>query len=293
MENCPYCKSHKFKKKYQIEQCKILICHECDLMWLYPQLTVEELEEVYTEDYFLNKKFENNEPNNIYGYTDYMSERINKQKKYKKIIQNIKCNYPNLNNNWLDIGCGLGFLLEEANKEKFEVEGVEFNKYAIKYIKDKYNFNVYEDDIEKIENRYDVISMLDVIEHLQNPFEELDKVYKKLNQDGVLIISTMDSTSLVCRILGTRIEDFRRIREHLFFFSRKSLTTILEEKKFKVDRIESIGHTFKLEQLLTRIGMMFPFFQKIMSIVWLPEFILGMNIHIDPKTKMIMYVSKK
>ena len=87
--------------------------------------------------------------------------------------------------------------------------------------------------------------MFDVIEHLHNPFGDVQKMYDRLNPGGGIAIATMDSESLMSRLLGTRLEDFRRIREHLYFFSRESLTKVLERAGFQVYAIKSHGHTFE------------------------------------------------
>ena len=69
----------------------------------------------------------------------------------------------------------------------------------------------------------DAVVMFDVIEHLRDPFAALDRLRDAVVENGLLVLSTMDSESVVSRLIGSRLEDFRRTREHLFFFSRETL----------------------------------------------------------------------
>jgi cyclopropane fatty-acyl-phospholipid synthase-like methyltransferase len=190
----------------------------------------------------------------------------------------------------LDIGCGLGHLLDVAFDEGFDVEGVEFNPYAVEKMRKKYNFPVYLGDVAGYSGRqFDVITMFDVIEHLQNPFATMIKIANLIKPRGILVLTTMDCDSIVSRILGTRLEDFRRIREHLFFFTRSSMKRVLQQSGFEVIRINSYGHTFRLDFLADRIrlisnpaGVML---QKAIRLLRIDK----RMVHINPLTKMIVY----
>jgi hypothetical protein len=109
----------------------------------------------------------------------------------------------------------------------------------------------------------------------------------------VLVISTMDCESLPTRLLGKRLEDFRRTREHLCFFSRKTITAMLKAHGFEVCHIESYGHTFELAFLLSRLAGFFAhsvFMALRRAVVWLG---LGRwRITLDPHLKMLVYARK-
>jgi 2-polyprenyl-3-methyl-5-hydroxy-6-metoxy-1,4-benzoquinol methylase len=300
---CPYCASTGAGIRYDFNECAIVRCHFCNLMWLHPTPSLDQLAEVYASEYFANKEFlKGNKETHIWGYTDYIAERINKQYQYQKLVRNAK-NMLLENNgaarnsklSWLDVGCGLGYLLDVAFDEGFAVSGIEFNKSAVEYIRSKYVYDVRHGDILKadFQKNFDVISAIDVIEHLHDPFGFIRKLRQTIEPNGLLIIGTMDSDSPISRLFGKRLEDFRRIREHLFFFSRKTLSAILESNGFEVLHIEYVGHTFQIHALLGRINLMIPGLGNLIKALIRPTWLLDANFYINPRTKILVFARPK
>jgi len=298
---CAFCKCDSISEKYSFDNCSIYRCSDCSVMFLYPRPSLEDLRKVYDDNYFLNKDLLSSDSEYLYGYVDYISERINKQYGYTRIVDQaidlLLSNNKQTKENplWLDIGCGLGYLMDVAFDKGFEVSGTEFNEHAVRYIKSKYIFPVKCGGIQDIEfdKKFDVISLMDVIEHLQDPFTDLTTIYDLMIPGGLLIVLTMDSDSLVSRLLGKRLEDFRRFREHLFFFGQKSIKTVLEHYGFEIQDIYSIGHTFQLRMLLDRIEAVYsPILARIFRKLVYPKWLLDANFHVNPRTKMIVFAKK-
>lgn len=265
-------------------------------MLLDPMPTKEELHEIYNEGYFENEDLTRVDPFRVYGYVDYISERISKQSGYRRICEQLRNLARPVRKpaRLLDYGCGLGFFLDAAYDHGFEVEGAEFNSYAREYIRKRYRYPVFGPDELGTRDHYDVITMFDVIEHLHEPFDTIDELRGLLNDNGVLLLLTMDSTSVTSRLLGKRLEDFRRIREHLYFFDRANLSSILENQGFEVLKTESIGHSFELKLLASRIRATLPtigapleWFLKVFP------FLGQRHIYVNPRTKFIAYARKR
>jgi 2-polyprenyl-3-methyl-5-hydroxy-6-metoxy-1,4-benzoquinol methylase len=304
-EVCGYCGGREARTRYDLGSHKIVKCTSCGLMRLSPMPTLESTAAVYAHRaYFENPEFYDVSQGNLYGYKDYIAERLNKLRVYRPIAEFLRdrhCGVPDKTRNrgarprLLDVGCGLGYFLDVAQDVGFEVSGVEFNPEAVQLIHEKYAFEVHRGSIETASlppNHYDVITMFDVIEHLHDPFTAVRKMYELVRPGGGVAISTMDSESFTSRLLGKWLEDFRRTREHLFFFSRETLTKILEDQGFQVYRIDSYGHTFELAFLLERLAIYCrPVF---LSARWLVNK-CGMGkwqVSVDPRTKMIVYAQK-
>jgi 2-polyprenyl-3-methyl-5-hydroxy-6-metoxy-1,4-benzoquinol methylase len=265
-------------------------------MWLFPVPTLDDLREVYSQDYFSNPNFLSNSNELLFGYTDYISERINKQYGYRGTVHNaITLLGSDIRGagerKWLDVGCGLGYLLDVAFDHGFAVKGLEFNPTAVAKLRAKYTFPVATGGVETLDEseQFDVISLLDVIEHLRNPFEDLTRLRQAINPGGVLIVSTMDSDSIVSRLLGKRLEDFRRTREHLYFFSRETIQRTLEKHGWETVQIRSIGHTFQLGALLDRTRMISPLLGGAAKAIVYPRWLLDANLYLNPGTKMIVF----
>lgn len=78
--------------------------------------------------------------------------------------------------NVLDYGCGNGMLVKYLNDNGIKCDGY-----------DKYNENFNKIDLSK---KYNLITMVEVIEHLSSPYDELDEIFNLLASNGKLIIET-------------------------------------------------------------------------------------------------------
>ena len=109
-------------------------------------------------------------------------------KKFKNLILKFKKNGA-----LLDVGCAYGFLLRLMEKQ-FECYGSDISKYAIeKAKKNAKKTNLKVNDICKafpFNKKFDVISAIDVLEHLQCPNKALKEMHAHLKKGGVLIIKT-------------------------------------------------------------------------------------------------------
>jgi 2-polyprenyl-3-methyl-5-hydroxy-6-metoxy-1,4-benzoquinol methylase len=297
MAHCPNCEHEHATTRYDFGREKILRCKRCELMYIDPWPSEEEIRAVYGDNYFVNPGFLNGDNQSLFGYADYIAERFNKQIQYARIAREMLSRLGPLERRpkLLEVGCGLGYFLDQAFEEGFEVTGVEFNQFAVERLQHKYAFPVLSGGLETIAIKpisFDVAAMFDVIEHLRAPFAALDRLHRALVPGGLLVLSTMDAESWISRILGKRLEDFRRTREHLFFFSRKTMSRTLAEHGFEILAIRSIGHTFQLDFLFQRLELynrrLFSSLRRIVNAVGMGS----LQFHINPLTKMIVFARK-
>jgi 2-polyprenyl-3-methyl-5-hydroxy-6-metoxy-1,4-benzoquinol methylase len=265
-------------------------------MWLDPRPRIADLHAVYDASYFQNSHFFEG-TSHLYGYYDYFEERFMKQSAYQGLLREVKLHLTSFSggqSRFLDIGCGLGYLMDVAHDEGFQVSGVEFNQVAANRLKSKYVFPVYSGDILDFNDQpFDVITLMDVIEHFLDPMQSMAHIRGLVKPGGLLVLTTMDCDGIVSKILGTRIEDFRRVREHVFFFTRKSIRHLLEKEGFEVIKIESHGHYFRLGFLAHRLKLVSPFFGNLFSGVVALLRIEQVRVYVNPLTKMIVYARRK
>ena len=95
----------------------------------------------------------------------------------------------------LDIGCGPGKLasmISAAGASK--VDGIDYSKEAITLAKKQFNIknvNYSCMDYKSVNEKYDVVTLQGVLEHLNNPFEELHEIFEHcVKPNGVLITSS-------------------------------------------------------------------------------------------------------
>lgn len=296
---CDACGHDVLVDVYRVFDRKIIKCVRCTFMQTYPKPTHEDLTRIYAEDYFTNQNLVKPATNAIYGYYDYLAERLNKQAKYKQILRKLSGYLEQAgiaSRDILDVGCGYGFFLDSSVDFDFVPHGLEFNEHAIKVLRGRYAFRVERWDgaiAAAFEGRkFSTVVMLDTIEHLSDPFTALADIHAKLVPGGIVAISTMDSTSFTSRLIGERLEDFRRINEHLYFFDRRTIRAALDRAGFEVLDIHSIGHTFELGVLAGRISASFPALSPVVRLVKLMG-LEHLNVSLNPLTKMIVYARKR
>ena len=152
------------------------------------------LKEKYTKEYFLGST--DKKTNKTYGVAGFENfKHRNIDKRYKWFLKNLNLKDKVV----LDIGCGRGEVVNYCAKEGAKkVVGIDFSKEAIEIALD---FNRDYANIELVEmeakdmnfkNIFDVVFLLDVIEHI--PDEEMQliypKIYSALKKNGILILHT-------------------------------------------------------------------------------------------------------
>ena len=169
-------------------------------------------------------------------------------------------NKKNLNNTTvLDIGCGGGLVSEGLSKIGATVTGIDFIKENIKVAKMhakknnlEINYFVKDFEKEKITSKYDVIIILEVLEHLKNWEEFIKKIKLSLNKNGTLIISTINR-NLVSKFLtldiGENLLKLIPLNTHTFykFIKPEELEQVLSSNSF--ENIKFKGLTYNALKL--------------------------------------------
>ena len=135
----------------------------------------------------------------------------------------------------LDLGCGEGHFLKYVSSQEWNVSGidlkVENTEFAKKILEIK---NVYCTPLEQAllpEKTFDVVTLYDLIEHLTHPFRELKKINKLLRPGGLVVISTPNVKN---SIFMKELWPGYIVKGHNYFFSKKTLTQMLQQAGFKV-----------------------------------------------------------
>lgn len=135
---------------------------------------------------------------------------------------------------YLDIGTGMGGILDLASKVASSVYAVEPIDHMRGMLKD-IGYSVYE-SIDSVPRSlsFDVISLFHVLEHIPDPIDVLTKAYALLKEGGKIIIEVPHSRDFLLETLN--IESFKKFTlwsEHLVLHTRKSLEIIASKAGFK------------------------------------------------------------
>jgi 2-polyprenyl-3-methyl-5-hydroxy-6-metoxy-1,4-benzoquinol methylase len=153
----------------------------------------------------------------------------------------------------LEVGCARGDFLRVA-RQYFTAFGVEPNpelaQEAVQYAP------VHPGLIEtEPGSYYDVAASFHVIEHTPSPKKFLAEIAKRLQPRGLVVLETPDIDSMPFRILKSRWRQF--IPEHYYFFDEKTMTKLLVDGGFKVEKIGRIGKYASVALLMNRLSRYF------------------------------------
>ena len=143
----------------------------------------------------------------------------------------------------LDVGCSSGAFLLNAKMLGFNAEGVEPAKKAVDTAK-SFNLNVHHGYLESInfaDNTFDLITLFEVIEHLNDPNQLLKECHRILKPDGIMMIGTANTDSWTVRFMKQEWEYFNMDQHggHISFFNSRSINKIANLSRFKVECIKT------------------------------------------------------
>ena len=199
-------------------------------------------------------------------FSNLAAEWWNKNGKFKTLhnIQHIRIKFiqDTLKKNKLnkmkilDIGCGGGLVSEGMAKLGAEVTGIDFIEENIQIAKEhahqnklRINYLVKNLEKEKLNSKYDVIIIFEVLEHLENWKSFLEKIKLHLKPKGVLIISTINK-NLISKFLTIDLaENFLKwipLNTHNYykFIRPEELENLLAKNNF--NKIKFNGLNFNI-----------------------------------------------
>jgi predicted TPR repeat methyltransferase len=153
----------------------------------------------------------------------------------------------------LDVGAANGFFLTICNEEGIEADGVEISQEAVNWA-EKLGRKVTCSTIEefKTDQKYGVVSALDVLEHISRPVEFIHSVRELLVEKGIFLINVPYEGSLSAKIAGKKWHALLP-PEHWFYFNKKSLYRILENNGFEVIGSKVISKSFSLSYIFLTV----------------------------------------
>lgn len=107
----------------------------------------------------------------------------------RDIITTLKKVNPNAKS-LLDIGAGIGSLISLGNEFGLEADGIEPNPYAVLYSKRTLSLDITCSCFDKnlFVNKFDAITLISVLEHLEEPRLLFEDAVKCLNKKGVMFV---------------------------------------------------------------------------------------------------------
>jgi len=144
-------------------------------------------------------------------------------------------NFRNLNSKILDVGCGNGTLLNEMRQYGYaNLIGIEpFLQNDINY---ENGVKVYKRELSEISENFDLIMFHHSLEHISNPLEVFENIYRLLNKNAIALIRIPIAGSYAWRKYKTFWSQLDAPR-HLFIFSIYAIKMLAEKNNLALEKI--------------------------------------------------------
>ena len=253
---CPICNSGEFQPYYEVENengtYQVRKCLNCAHYYSagYVEATTDEL---YSDD--------------VYRVVDNRGSLFAKiiENEAREILTTIRRLHPK-GIRLLDFGSGKGNFLSVAKKFGYQVLGIETAAKRAEFAEKKFGLKVNKSlytggKIE--EERFDIITILHVLEHLPNPKELLVNLFKdNLKEDGLVVIEVPNFSSLQSKIAKNNWMHLD-IPRHQSHFTKDRMLRFANEIDLKVNKIEYFSMHLGILGMCQSILSLFGYKEKI------------------------------
>jgi len=229
--SCPVCGSTSTQELWNYPHYTFVRCPGCSLVYQNPQPLPSNLFERYDEEYFAYEKA------NEEAYFNLMKLAL-----ADIDFENATAGLPEQRKSIVDIGCATGRLLSSLKKSGWRVQGVEVCGPSAEYGIKTYGIPIHIGTLEDAgfpDASFEVAHCSHLIEHLTDPVSFLAEVRRIISAEGLFVLSSPNISGFQAALMGERWRS--AIPDHLFLYSKKTLTQLLESNGFSVIRIKTWG----------------------------------------------------
>lgn len=216
-----------------VDGSEVINCKKCGFIHIYPFPINEEVENLYTEEYYTNNKPEyikKGEADKEWLEYIYRS-RVNQIKKYLGEKENIK---------GIDIGSGPGYFLRASNELGWDITGYEPSNEAYFYSKSfglKVENSFFNRNSINSKEKYDFIHTSHVLEHIPDVEETIKAMNESLKMNGLVYIVVPNDFNPIQNLLVEQY-NYRQWwispKEHINYFCFNTMENLLRRNGFEI-----------------------------------------------------------
>ena len=208
-----------------------VICKNCGLVFMNPQVSPSDIVKFYPPDYA---------PHKAKVDTKQLDQSAIKNKLKRRPFVASCCKKLSEQSRVLDVGCGNGYFLYEIRTVTgCQVYGIDISKTTAKTARENYGIDVFTGTILESpfpDNYFDIITAWAFLEHVNNPSEVLLKMSNLLKNDGLCIISIPNFESLNAKLFKDKWYHLDCPR-HLYIYTKRTITGLFEKSNLTVNKI--------------------------------------------------------
>jgi spore coat polysaccharide biosynthesis predicted glycosyltransferase SpsG/SAM-dependent methyltransferase len=193
--DCDVCGSDAFEALHLLHSRPMVRCCRCGLHYMNVRPSPELLEQVYAAEYFTAPRTQGD-------ISNYEADKPNVLRFARTRLAALERLLPG-KGRLLDVGCALGFYLEEAKQRGWQVCGMDISAYAIDFVRDRHGIeDVHRGTVETLDfprEHFDAIICSLVFEHFLDPRACLIKLAAWLRPGGYLVLKIPHAGGVMCR----------------------------------------------------------------------------------------------
>jgi SAM-dependent methyltransferase len=228
---CPICNNSQFddlgivpgtviERDYELRRC-------VSCLFVFVSNPSLEYDRIYNEDYYNGRGADTKL--NYLGEIERPSRTVRRYE-WRGVLNRISSLAPVSDQSaWLDYGCGTGGLVEYLRTKGIDAYGFE-QGWCTSVLRSKGTPIVEEDALERYRGRFDIVSAIEVIEHVPDPVVLLRTIRPLLKTGGLLFMTTGNAEPFRDRITTWR---YVTPDVHLSYFEPATLARALRTSGFE------------------------------------------------------------
>jgi 2-polyprenyl-3-methyl-5-hydroxy-6-metoxy-1,4-benzoquinol methylase len=243
---CPICTEDHSKEWFQKNGYSIVACTRCGVRYVNPRPRPDQLAAFYRREYVAGVPADspatphaNHRPMKL--ATARLRLALIREFRDKTLL--------------LDVGCGGGFFVQAATEAGWRAVGMDVSLQGHEPTR---LVLAHAEEAPFRNGQFGVMTAYDVLEHVFCPRTFLTEAHRLLAPGGILLIETPNMAGWLPRLLGSK-HPFVRPPDHLTFFTASTLSALLEQTGFRVERLQTSA-------------------QKVLT----PAYVLGLTVVTNP-----------
>ena len=236
--SCPHCGQGDARQEFVQAGFRHATCRSCETVYVSPRLTDECIEQLYSDEYY----------NVLYATSELpmfeQRTRLIGRGKFEQLMDLYVDSKPG---RVLDIGAGVGEVLEVFGMEGWSTHAIEMNPVAVEWLQGRSHDDVFHgrlEDFHAAEGSFDIIMAWGVVEHVLDPDDFLDRVHRLLAPGGMFVSEVPHAQSLLVDVVRNTSLDPGRIvigEQHIRLYSTGAYVELHERNGFVANHMQTNG----------------------------------------------------
>jgi SAM-dependent methyltransferase len=249
---CPLCGSDRRGFSFRLHGgYGVARCSECGFHYLYPRLIESAMQVIYRESSYYE--------GGACGYADtsYPVQQFALRATFKHLLRNL-AQRGLTGGELLEIGCGYGYLLDEASSFFSRRVGTDFSPEGAEIARET-GAEVYVGGVEQVPSdaKFDCVIGTQLIEHVYEPVSFVKQLVAHTRPGGHIVLATPDIGGVLRKAMGRRWPSFK-VPEHVLYFDYFTLSSLMTRAGLGDVRRLPYPHAFPMGLITAKFGFKLP-----------------------------------